>query len=115
MIVQCSNVYTDVTAFYVELIHTRDGKTNFFLKSANHKSANSWAHSAIANPQIFMIYPQVANLQISTKYCTSLPQNSLKSRPFKKYNLFILFFDIEHYLLYMEGEKSMLFADLRKF
>ncbi len=28
------------------------GQANFFLKSANSKSANSWAHSTIANPQI---------------------------------------------------------------
>jgi hypothetical protein len=61
----------------------------FLLKSANHKSANSWAYSAIANPQIFMIYPQLTNLQIPTKYCTSLSQNSLKSRLFKKYNFLI--------------------------
>jgi hypothetical protein len=30
----------------------RGGKSNFLFKSANRKSANSWAHSAIANPQI---------------------------------------------------------------
>jgi hypothetical protein len=93
------------------------GIETFLLKSANHKSANSWAYSAIANPQIFMIYPQVANFQIPTKYCTSLPQNSLKSRLFKKYNFLINndYFDIGRSLLYLEGGKCMLFADLRKF
>jgi hypothetical protein len=56
------------------------------------KSANYWTHSAIANlqifryafthianPQIYNINLQVANLQISTKYCTTLSQISPKS------------------------------------
>ncbi len=38
-----------------------------------------------ANPQIFMIYPQIANPQISTKYCTTLSQNSHKSRLCKRF------------------------------
>jgi hypothetical protein len=42
-----------------------------FLKSANRKSANSWAHYAIANPQmanpqIVIINPQIPNPQTST-------------------------------------------------
>ncbi len=28
-----------------------------FFKSVNRKSANSWGHSAIANPQNFLVYP----------------------------------------------------------
>ncbi len=36
-------------------------QANFFLKSANHKSANYWAHSADANPQILWCAgPQIA-------------------------------------------------------
>jgi hypothetical protein len=31
---------------------SRGGQANFFFKSANRKSANSWAHSTFANPQI---------------------------------------------------------------
>ncbi len=67
-----------------------DGKVN--LKSENCKSANSWAHSAIANPQISqvcqsananaqvsLIYPQITISKISTKCCTTLSQNSPKS------------------------------------
>jgi hypothetical protein len=77
-----------------------DGKTNFILKSANRKFANSWAHSAIANPQIrkFLRYasPQIENPQIfmnnpqiviSTKYHTTLSQNSPKSRLFTRFFL----------------------------
>jgi hypothetical protein len=68
-----------LTYFVYVLLVCRGGQANFFLKSANRKPANSWAHSAIAirkflrcaslqiaNPQIFMIYLQVANLQIPT-------------------------------------------------
>jgi hypothetical protein len=36
-----------------------------------------------ANPQIFMLYLQIANLQVSTEYCTTLSQNNPKSRLFK--------------------------------
>jgi hypothetical protein len=59
-----------------ENIEQRWASKLFFLKSANQKSANSWAHSLpqirkflrfaspqIANPQIFMIYPQISNQQ----------------------------------------------------
>ncbi len=56
----------------------RSGQANFLLKSANRKSANSRAHSTIAN------------LQISTKYHTTLPQNSPKSRFFKTILLFCI-------------------------
>jgi hypothetical protein len=57
------------------------GKTNFILKSENLKSANSWVD--LANPQIFMNNPQIANQQISTKYYTTVFQNNPKSRLFK--------------------------------
>ncbi len=61
-------------------------------KSTNRKSANSWAHSAIANPQISQVCQsadsksQIRKLlfligkSISTRYCTALYQNSPKSR-----------------------------------
>jgi hypothetical protein len=60
----------------------RGGQANLFYKSANSwthslsQSANflRWASPYIANQQIFMINPQ-----ISTKYCTSLSQNSPKN------------------------------------
>ncbi len=66
------------------------------LKSANRKSASSRAHSAIENPQMpvcqsayrksatVMINPQIANLQFSTKYCTTLSQNR-KGRLFTRF------------------------------
>ncbi len=56
------------------------------LKSANHKFGNSWALSAIANLQFLRCAsPQIENPQISTKYCTTLSQNSPKSRTFKRF------------------------------
>ena len=39
----------------------------------------------IANPQIFMTNMQIADPQTSTKYCTTLSQNSPKSCKEKKY------------------------------
>ncbi len=39
----------------------------------------------IANLERFMINPQITNLRISTKYCTTLSQNSLQSRLKKNY------------------------------
>ncbi len=81
------------------------GDKRTFFKSEDDKSANFWAHSPIANPQIrkflrcpssqianpqifminpqianpqiFMINPQIANPQISTKYCNTLSHISL--------------------------------------
>jgi hypothetical protein len=77
------------------------GKANFFLKAANPKSANSWAHSSIANPQIswvcksvnsksanFKINQQIANLLFSTNYNTTLSLNSPNSRLFKTFFYF---------------------------
>jgi hypothetical protein len=37
-----------------------------------------YASPQIASPQIFVINSQIANLQISTKYCTTLSQKVLK-------------------------------------
>ncbi len=63
---------------------------HFLTNPQIRKSANSWARSAtanqiiyyvsvsvnkIANSHIFILYPQIANLKISTKYCTILSQN----------------------------------------
>ncbi len=64
-----------ITEFYAEV-----GKQIFFFQSANRKSANCWARSVIANPQIslvcqsanpqiFLINPLIANPRISTKHC----------------------------------------------
>jgi hypothetical protein len=46
----------------------------FFQKSANGKFANSWAHSAFANPQVHMINPQIA-----TRFSQNTAQLCLKS------------------------------------
>jgi hypothetical protein len=47
-----------------------------FIKSANRKSANSRAHSGIAigksHISKFCINTQIANRQISAKYCTAV-------------------------------------------
>jgi hypothetical protein len=47
------------STYFFHTLHTqmvRGGQGNFFFKkSANHSSANSWAHSAIANPQISQV------------------------------------------------------------
>jgi hypothetical protein len=64
----------------------KDGQARFFLKSANHKSTNFWAHSTkfrwcassqIVNLQVLSITsnPHIPNQQISTKYCKTLSQN----------------------------------------
>ncbi len=63
----------------------------FFVQSANRKSANSWVHSAITNPQIskvcqsanhksacFVINPSIANQQIYKKHYSTMSQNSPK-------------------------------------
>ena len=46
------------------------------------------ASPKIANPQIFMINPQIANPR-TTKYCTTLSQNSHKSHTFQIILLFL--------------------------
>jgi hypothetical protein len=59
----------------------RDGQANF---STVRKSANSWTYSALTNSRISWvcqsaINPQMPNPQISTRYTTTLSQNSPKS------------------------------------
>ncbi len=59
------------------------------------------------NPQIFMINLQIASLQISTKYCTTLSQNSPKSRLFKQF--FIMYkFELEHYIHFSKEQYVVL-------
>ncbi len=59
-------------------------------KFASRRTANSWAHfrnrqSAVRKSQkFFMINLQITYLQMSTKYCTTLSQNSPKIRLFKQ-------------------------------
>jgi hypothetical protein len=53
-------------------LQTQVGIQTFFLNPQIRKSSNSWAHSDIANPQIF----RSVNPQIATNYCTTLYQNS---------------------------------------
>jgi hypothetical protein len=48
------------------------------------------ASPQIVNPQIFMINLNIANVQISTKYCTALPEKSPKSRLFRRFFYFVL-------------------------
>jgi hypothetical protein len=70
------------------------GKQTFFkIRSANLKFANSWAHSAIANPQIFIINPK-----ISTQYCTTLFQNSHRSSLFTSFLLCTFNYSIIYYI-----------------
>jgi hypothetical protein len=80
-----------------------------FSKSANRKILGlipqlkihkflRCARLQIVNSQSFMIYPQIANIQISTKYCTTLSQNSNKSRLFKTIFVSCTF---ESHLLYL--------------
>jgi hypothetical protein len=48
------------------LIHLyKGGRANVFFKSANRKSANFWAQSAIENMKILLINLQIANPQMS--------------------------------------------------
>jgi hypothetical protein len=49
-----------------------------------------------------MIYPEIAKQQISTKYYTTLSQNSPKRCHFK---VIFYIFEYEHYILYLQGEK----------
>ncbi len=49
-----------------------------------------------ANPHIFMMSPQIAIPQISTKFCTTLCQNSPQSPLFKR-SLVMYNFESEHY------------------
>ncbi len=55
----------------------------------HYKSANSWAHSVIANPQIFMINAQIKKFAKFTICVTTLSQNSLKSSLFKRFFNFV--------------------------
>jgi len=43
------------------------------------------ASPQIANTQVFIINPQIAQMQISTIYCTTLSQNNLKSCRFTRF------------------------------
>jgi hypothetical protein len=44
-----------------------------------------WASPQIAKPQLFIINPQIANSQISTKYCATLFQISPENRLFQRF------------------------------
>ncbi len=78
-----------VTVVLKKKIKKKSSSQGTFFKSPH--IANSWAHSAIANPQILTFTsPQIANPpifmidpQISTKHCKTLSQNRSKSRLFK--------------------------------
>jgi hypothetical protein len=74
-----------------------------------------YASPQIANPQIFMIYLQIANMQIYTKYCITLFQNSPKSRLFHG-SCVMYKFKLEYCMQFVWGEiVCTVFADLWKF
>ena len=59
------------------------------------------ASPKIANPHIFVIELQIANLQISPKYCTTLLQNSPKSRLLKRFVVLYTDYKLDHsYCMY---------------
>jgi hypothetical protein len=91
------NVHSTVFASIHKLINYRRRASKRFFMAAIHKTANSLAHSAIANPQI------------STKYCTPLSQNRPKSCILTSF-----FTNFNWSIIYLQGEKYV-FADLRKF
>jgi len=85
----CRQALKNASMFLLEV-----DKQRIFLSPQVANSQNSSAHffpllqirkfircasPQIANPKIFMISPQTANPQISTKYCTTISQNSHKS------------------------------------
>jgi hypothetical protein len=107
------------------------GKQTFFKSPQIRKSSNSWAHSAITNPQnflgcaspritkpqIFMIYLQIINLQFSTKYCTTLSQNSPKTRSAKiSVKCIMCKFELEHdsavYAIFVRRNSMYVFAEV---
>jgi len=102
-----------VRNLFLGLFYCQRWAWKLFLKSANRKSANSWAHSTITNfsgvpvrksqiPKLswFMIYLQNAKAQIYTKYCTTLSQYGTQTG-FIKRSVFILNkCELELYMLY---------------
>ncbi len=86
------------------------------------KSTNSWAHSTLANPQItkiteecqsanpqiFIINPQIANQQVSKKYCKTLCQKSRLS--FKLIFYFCINFNWTVYALFVRSKSMYLWG-----
>ncbi len=78
-----SSVFSLIIYMFFKNTLFRGGQANFFLKYANRKSPNSWAHSAIANWQIslvcqsanrksakfFIINPQIVHCTIIAQLC----------------------------------------------
>ncbi len=82
-------------------------KQRWASKATNLKFVQSWAYSAITNPPIpRCASPQIANSHISTKYCTTLSQNSPKSRLFKT-----IFYIMCNFLCAIWEEKKYVFVD----
>jgi hypothetical protein len=89
--------------------YCRGGQANFFFKSLQIANPHipglipqsqirkilMCASPQIANPQIFMIFLQIANLQISTKYCTTVLKVVFLN------DFCVCTFELEHYMLYL--------------
>jgi hypothetical protein len=58
------------------------------------------ASPRITNPQIFMIYRKIANLQIATKYCTTLSQTDRKVVLLNDFCVMYKF-ELEHLMKYL--------------
>jgi hypothetical protein len=58
------------------------------------------ASPQIANPQIFLIFLQIAKLQISTKFGTTMSQSSHKSRRLNDFCL-LYTFELEQFICYV--------------
>jgi hypothetical protein len=71
-------------------LRIRKSQIRKFLGSFRYRKSANFLGVPIANPQIIiMINPQIANSQISTKFCTTLSQNSPKSGLLKRFFYFV--------------------------
>ncbi len=92
-----------------------------FRKSEIRKFVGSFrkflccASLQITNPKIVMIYLQIANPQIYTKYCTTLSQYGTKTGFLKIFVFILNKCELELYMLYSNcKEKKYVFGNLRK-
>jgi hypothetical protein len=82
------------------------GKQPFFKvrKSQIRKSANSWAHSAIANPQISVVCQSAncksANFHDKSAFFYKIVRNSV-SKSITKIHRLNDFWELEHNMLYL--------------
>ncbi len=96
-------------------INCRGGQANFFKV---HKSANSWDHSAIANPQISYgvpCSPKIANPQICTNYWIAMWKIVLKFIFFSTILFYVEIWIRVFYAICVCVWRKYFFADLRFF